>query len=143
MNDMKTVASSAAAPSRLDGILGYEFTEAAHPLYSLTSDDTYNVAVCLTLEGPALVLLKESPLGSRRVVGKRIITGDDEQTGIPYIHSFGLTSRYAVVVMQPLRITLDVGRLLEVGMLQSFLPVDHTRVIVFDIESGRRRLAFG
>jgi carotenoid cleavage dioxygenase-like enzyme len=129
--NLETLTSSALAPTFLQGVFGYEFAETAHPLYSLTSDDTYNVAVCLTLGGPQIVLVKESPTGMRQALGKV------RSEGIPFFHSFGLTDRHAVVVLQPLRAnTADLNPFLQKGYLRSMVHVNHTQVIVFDLQTG-------
>jgi carotenoid cleavage dioxygenase-like enzyme len=129
--DFSTLWSSSKAPKPLKGVFGYEFTETAHPLYSLTSNDTYNVAVCLTPRGSQLALVKETPTGCRTVVSK-VTTG-----GAPYLHSFGLTDRHAVIVVPPQRINLrNLPAFLQKGMLRSLVDVNSTSVFVFDLTTG-------
>jgi len=152
---LKTLSSSNMPPSRLRGLIGYPIIETAHPMYSLHSDDTYNVAITLkpASSGPVLTLLKETAMGERRVVGSCPMrrpqtpaggrSGHENQPqeggGIPYVHSFGLSQNYAVVVVQPLRFHLlrNLRGLLEKGLLQSLESIDHTRVIVFELSTGQ------
>lgn len=127
---LSTVACYAAAPTPLQGLQGYEFQETAHPLYSLTSDDTYNVAVGLTLQGPQLCVIRESAIknGQRTIIGKVSCP-----EGIPYLHSFGVTDRYAVVVLPPVRSSFsELRATLRVGFLRSMISVPQTRVLLFD-----------
>jgi hypothetical protein len=125
--ELNTLSSTAAAPTLLQGLWGsYKFQE------TRTSDDTHNVAICLTAGGPQVALLKESPNGKRQAVGKV-----PSPNGVPCLHAFGLTDRHAVVVIPPLRTNLgDIKGFLEEGCLRSMTEVDQTRVVVFDFETG-------
>ncbi|VEU44258.1 unnamed protein product [Pseudo-nitzschia multistriata] len=130
---MDTLSSSTINPLA-KGIRGFELLITAHPLYSLESDDTYNIAVEIGLGLPnaRVNLIKETPLGDRSVVGS--FATDD---GIPYFHSFGLSRNYAVVVVQPLRIDPgNLSGLLEKGFMRSMKSVEKTRVVVLDLKTG-------
>ena len=132
-NTMETISSSTINPLASDA-KGFELLETAHPLYSHaeTSDgvDTFNVAVELGIKGPNINLIRETSHGERSVV-----TSIPSTDGIPYIHSFGLSANYAVIVLQPLRLDPSPDRMLELGFLRAMTHVDQTRVVVVDVVS--------
>ncbi|GAX26797.1 beta,beta-carotene 9',10'-dioxygenase [Fistulifera solaris] len=129
---LDTLSSSAtASPLQKGPRLQYEFLETAHPAYSWTDPSvTYNVAVTLTTAGPHLVLVHEQK-GVRTAVAS--VPSPD---GVPYVHSFGLTDRHAIVVVQTLRINVqDVRKMVTDGFLRSMKETDTTRILVWDLET--------
>jgi carotenoid cleavage dioxygenase-like enzyme len=97
--------------------------------------DTYNVAVEIGLNGPQVNLIKESTHlegSSERIMIANVPSGD----GIPYFHSFGLSKNYAVIVFQPLRLDVDPLKMVELGFLRSMQHVDHTRIVVVELDTG-------
>lgn len=129
---LETMSSSATSSPLQNGPrLQYEFLETAHPEYSWTDPSvTYNVATTLTAKGPNVALVHEKN-GVRTVVAS--VPSPD---GVPYVHSFGLTERHAIVVLQPLRINLqDIRRFVSQGFLRSMLPTNSTRVLVWDLQT--------
>jgi len=138
-NTMDTISSSTMNPLA-SGAKGYELFITAHPLYSQAKAataavcdgvDTYNVAVELGLQGPRVNLVRETSRGERSV-----ITSVPSTDGIPYLHSFGLSANYAMIVLQPLRLDPSPDRLLELGFLRAMRHVDQTRIVVVDLASG-------
>jgi carotenoid cleavage dioxygenase-like enzyme len=129
LNTMNTIKSSTINPLA-SGARGYELLETAHPIYSHTGSDTYNVAVELGLQGSNINLVKETSQGDRFVVSS--VPTD----GIPYIHSFGLSANYAMIVLQPLRLDPTPNRLMELGFLRGMQHVNQTRVVVVKLRSG-------
>lgn len=138
-NTMDTISSSTLNPLA-SGAKGYELFITAHPLYSQAKPataavcdgvDTYNVAVELGLQGPRVNLVRETSRGERSV-----ITSVPSTDGIPYLHSFGLSANYAMIVLQPLRLDPSPDRLLELGFLRAMRHVDQTRIVVVDLASG-------
>ena len=137
-NTMNTISSSTINPIA-SGARGYELLETAHPIYSKANAaaadgegvDTYNVAVELGLQGPSVNLIRETSQGERSVV-----TSVPSTDGIPYLHSFGLSANYAMIVLQPLRLDPSPGRLLELGFLRAMQHVDQTRIVVVDLVVG-------
>lgn len=138
-NTMDTISSSTMNPLA-SGAKGYELLITAHPLYSQAKAataavcdgvDTYNVAVELGLQGPRVNLVRETSRGERSV-----ITSVPSTDGIPYLHSFGLSANYAMIVLQPLRLDPSPDRLLELGFLRAMRHVDQTRIVVVDLASG-------
>jgi carotenoid cleavage dioxygenase-like enzyme len=94
---------------------------------------TYNVGIQLGWNlCPRIGLIRETPDGQRTIVAQR-----DTEDGIPYVHSFGITANYAVIVLQPLRLTWNLWHLLEKGFLRSMKEVDETRLIVFNLQNGQ------
>eukprot|EP00986_Skeletonema_menzelii_P009270 scaffold4174_cov150-Skeletonema_menzelii.AAC.1 len=138
LNTMDTMCSSTMNPLA-SGAKGYELLETAHPMYSQAKMaavdgegvDTYNVAVELGLQGPSINLVRETSQGDRSVIAS--ISSTD---GIPYTHSFGLSSNYAVIVLQPLRLDPSPDRLMELGFLRAMSHVDQTRIVVVELTSG-------
>ena len=138
MNTMDTLSSS-TINSIASGSKGYELLITAHPLYSQneskddTSIDSYNVAVELGLNGICVNLVKETSEGKRTVV----TSIKSEDGTIPYTHSFGLSKNYAMIVLQPLRLNSAPDKQIEFGFLRSMDHVDHTRVILLELETGK------
>jgi beta,beta-carotene 9',10'-dioxygenase len=134
LEEMETVSTQGAIGRPIEGLLGIVATESTHPMYSLTSDDSYNVGVALTLRGFEVALYKESPNGRRTLVA----SVPPHQGKFAYTHSFGITDRYAVVVLQPLRLDMvgQFDQLLQKGFLRCMENVKDTEVIVFDLEEG-------
>lgn len=134
LQTMNTISSSTINPIAA-GAKGFELLETAHPMYSQNlageSVDTINAAVELGLQGPNINLIRETSQGDRSVI-KSIASTD----GIPYIHSFGLSANYAMIVLQPLRLNPSPDRMMELGFLRAMSHVDQTRVIVVELESG-------
>ncbi len=130
--DTLSSSSSTASPLQKGPRWQYEFLETAHPAYSWTDASvTYNVAVTLTPQGPQLVLVHEQK-GVRTVVGGSVPSPD----GVPYVHSFGLSDRHAIVVVQPLRINVqDIRKMITDGFLRSMEEKDTTRIVVWDLET--------
>ena len=131
---LETISSSATSSPLQNGPrLQYEFLETAHPAYSWTDPSvTYNVATILTASGPNVVLVHEQN-GVRTIVASVPSTN-----GVPYVHSFGVSERHAIVVLQPLRINLsDTRRLVRQGMLRSMEHTSNTRVLVWDLQSNK------
>lgn len=137
-NTMDTISSSTINPLA-SGAKGYELLETAHPMYSQADIaavdgegvDTYNVAVELGLRGPSINLVRETSEGKRSVVAS--VPSTD---GIPYLHSFGLSANYAMIVLQPLRLDPSPDRLLELGFLRAMTHVDQTRIVLVELASG-------
>jgi len=138
VNTMDTLSSS-TMNSIAYGSKGYELLITAHPLYSQnenkddTSVDSYNVAVELGLNGICVNLVKETSEGKRTVV----TSIKSEDGTIPYTHSFGLSKNYAMIVLQPLRLNPAPDKQIEFGFLRSMDHVDHTRVILIELATGR------
>jgi carotenoid cleavage dioxygenase-like enzyme len=138
LDNLETCATFMRSPIPIENLpLGYvEFLSTAHPAYSLVTDDTYNIILFLTvLDGPVIGLVKEYNGGTRRrlVAQAKIADGT-----LPYTHSFGISTKYAVVVLQPLRVDVtDIHKSLSVGFLRGMLSVDETIVLVFDLETGQ------
>jgi carotenoid cleavage dioxygenase-like enzyme len=140
-NTMDTISSSTMNPLA-SGAKGYELFVTAHPMYSQAKAtaaaagdgvgvDTYNVAIELGLQGPRVNLVRETSQGERSVV-----TSVPSTDGIPYLHSYGLSANYAMIVLQPLRLDPSPDRLLELGFLRAMQHVDQTRIVVVDLTSG-------
>jgi len=131
---IETESALATAPSPLKGIpFLHEVAETTHPLYSLSSGDSYNIATCVTLNGPVVALVRESADGTRKVVGTENIPDT-----IPYLHSFGLTDKHAVVIIPPLRPDLgNLDNIIQQGFLSAMQPVEETRVIVLELDTGK------
>jgi len=137
-NTMDTISSSTINPLA-SGAKGYELMETAHPMYSQAKMaavggegvDTYNVAVELGLQGPSVTVVRETSQGERSIVAS--VPSED---GTPYLHSFGLSANYAMIVLQPLRLDPSPDRLLELGFLRAMTHVDQTRIIVVELASG-------
>eukprot|EP00985_Skeletonema_marinoi_P021317 scaffold13002_cov179-Skeletonema_marinoi.AAC.2 len=137
-NTMDTISSSTINPLA-SGAKGYELMETAHPMYSQAKMaavggegvDTYNVAVELGLQGPSVTVVRETSQGERSIVAS--IPSID---GTPYIHSYGMSANYAMIVLQPLRLDPSPDRLLELGFLRAMTHVDQTRIIVVELASG-------
>jgi carotenoid cleavage dioxygenase-like enzyme len=119
----------------------FELLSTAHPLYSQQPQQetssamvaTYNVGIQMEWNLRLRIgLIRETSDGQRTIVAQRNM--DD---GIPYVHSFGITAHHAVIVLQPLRLTWNVWQLLQKGFLRSMKEVDHTRIIVFDLQNGQ------
>lgn len=133
---MDTLSSSTINPLAT-GAQGYEMFITAHPLYSQNKEtsarttDSYNVAVELGLNGPRVNLVKENSEGERSVICS--VSSDD---GTPYMHSFGLSKKYAMIVFQALRLDVAPDKLVELGFLRSMKHVDHTRVVLVELETG-------
>jgi carotenoid cleavage dioxygenase-like enzyme len=113
----------------------------AHPLYAQGEPsapdtvDTYNVAVELGLNGPVINLIQEST----HLAGhseRKVVASTPSDDGIPYFHSFGISKNYAVIVVQPLRLDVDITKMIELGFLRGMEHVDRTRVLVVDLNSG-------
>lgn len=135
VRDLQTV-SSKARPPPCSGTTGYELSLTTHPEYSKRGDQpvrSFNVAVEIGLGGPRINLVEEWANGTRHVLGQ----SDPIADGVPYLHSFGVTQDYAVVVLQPLRYNFgDLTKLINLGIIRSMKHVDQTRVLVFDLNSG-------
>lgn len=129
-SSMKTLGST-TLNNFATGAKGYELLTTAHPLYSLDTDETYNVAVELGVLGVHVNLIRESSSGERTVVGSFPVSD-----GVPYFHSFGLSRNFSVIVVQPLRLNLSLPQLLEKGFLRSMQQVAYTRVVVMDLHTG-------
>lgn len=143
LDNLQTQSTQTAAPFP-QGAQGYEMLLTAHPEYakgeqqlasSSGSKITYNIAVELGLQGPRINLVQELSNGERRVVGRSSPINDG--SGVPYSHSFGLSDKHAIVVLQPLRLDLsNLSKILELGFLRAMTTVPQTRIIVFDLASG-------
>ena len=112
----------------------YEITNTAHPEYCKKGTGaTYNVGTLLGVPSSHLCVFRNNLDGSRDVVASYPLPTIAD---IPYLHSFGLTPNYAVVVLQPLRQDSNIINVLQKGFLPTMQHVDHTRVLVFDLETG-------
>lgn len=140
LDDMQTEATMTAPPSA-HGASGYELLLTAHPEYAKGRGDegvpfqksSYNVAVELGWRGARINLVQEFSNGNRRVVGQSAPIDD----GVPYLHSFGVSSKHAIVVLQPFRVDLaNFPKLMEVGFLRGMKQVEQTRILVFDLVTG-------
>ena len=139
LDTMDTITTSTVNPLA-SGCRGYEVAITAHPIYSQdkmestapSSVDTYNVAVELGINGPRVNLVKETSQGERSIVSS--IALDDGK--IPYIHSFGLSKNYAMIVVQPLRLNGSVKTMLELGFMRSMEHVNYTRVLLIELSTG-------
>jgi carotenoid cleavage dioxygenase-like enzyme len=61
-----------------------------------------------------------------------------KQGNVPYIHSFGITERFVVAVLQPLRLNvLDLPAILTLGFLRAMKEVAQTEVMVFDLQEQK------
>ncbi len=136
---MDTITSSTINPFA-SGCRGYEVAITAHPMYSqkktetfASSVDTYNVAVELGITGPRVNLVKETSQGERSIVSSAAL--DDGK--IPYMHSFGLSKNYAMIVVQPIRLNGSVKKMLELGFMRSMEHVNYTRVLLIELSTGR------
>jgi carotenoid cleavage dioxygenase-like enzyme len=142
LDNLETLQTFVRSPIPIEGLpLAYfEFLSTAHPAFSLTTDETYNIVLFLTLrDGPVIGLIKESNAGTRRrLVAKAPIASPGSSGGLPYTHSFGISTHYAIIVLQPLRIDItDIQKSLQVGFLRGMKPVDETIVLVFDLKTGQ------
>ena len=136
LDSMQTLKSTTINPIA-KGSKGYEMLITAHPLYSQKTSSnnetvTYNVAVELGLGNPTINLVQETNQQERSVV-----SSFESENGIPYLHSFGLSKNYAVVVLQPLRLDTNISKLLELGFLRGMKHVDQTRIVVIELATGK------
>lgn len=134
LDDLSTVDTVGMLGPPVEGFNGVVILETTHPLYSLSDDEvvTYNIATTFSFPGGLEVaLIRETADGVRTVVASQAPT----QGNVPYIHSFGVTDRYAVAIVQPLRLDwLDLSTTLAKGFLRAMKEVPKTEVIVFDLE---------
>lgn len=132
-------SSSSTINTFASGSKGYELLITAHPQYSqnkkssASSVDSYNVAVELGLDGARINLVKENSEGERSVTAS---FGSDDGK-IPYMHSFGLSKRFATIVLQPLRLNVAPDKLISLGFLRSMEHIEHTRVVLIELATGK------
>ena len=111
----------------------YEITNTAHPEYCKKGTGaTYNIGTLLGIPSFQLCVFRDNLDGSREVVASYPLP----TTEIPYLHSFGLTPQYAVVVLQPLRQDSNIVNVLQNGFLPTMKHVNSTQVLIFDLEKG-------
>lgn len=135
---METLSTSMINPIA-SGCRGYELESTAHPMYAQnemespsSSVETYNVAVELGINGPRANLVKETSKGERSVVSS-IALNDGK---IPYIHSFGLSMNYAMILLQPIRLNSAVNNMVELGFMRSMEHLNYTRVVLIELTTG-------
>jgi carotenoid cleavage dioxygenase-like enzyme len=136
LSTLSTVGTIGGPVIGLNG--GLVILETAHPLYEISfsesSNDvaTYDVATVFVNGRLEVAVIRELPNGTRTVVASH--PPQQQQNGLPYLHSFGLTERYVICIIQPLRLNpLDIATALERGFLRTLQPVPRTEVMVFDL----------
>ncbi|KAL3179051.1 hypothetical protein MRX96_038298 [Rhipicephalus microplus] len=106
-------------------------TATAHPHQDSDDGSTYNIGTKMGLHpGFVLIHYPSSGLSGVRAVGKIPFSS---RTSIPYVHSFGLTENWAVVVEQPL--ALHLPTMLRCKLLGDKAYVD---ALNFDPTKGLR-----
>jgi beta,beta-carotene 9',10'-dioxygenase len=146
VNNLET-SQRGANPKKPRGAshFGREVLLSAHPEYCKKgSGATYNVNTVVSLTGVTLSLVREEDgLSERQVVATlRNVDGSLQLfKGMPYVHSFGLTPNRALVLLQPLRLSLfDVFGILQKGLLRAASIVDKTYLWVIDLDTGDSKL---
>jgi len=141
LSNMDTLSSS-TMNKFAKGAKGYELLITTHPQYSQGEPsapdvvDSFNVAVAIGLDGPVINLIQESAHLDGRSE-RKVVTSIPSEDGVPLFHSFGISKNYVVIVAQPLRVDqLNIANMVELGFLRGMEHVDHTRIIVVDLNSG-------
>ncbi len=108
----------------------------AHPQFDFARQRVVNAAQGLG-PSPYIAFYDHAPRSRRREVFAKY-----RAKRLPYVHSFGLTPKHAVLVAHPF--TVNPARLLwsDAGFVEAFewRPGDGTRVAVYDRETGAERL---
>jgi carotenoid cleavage dioxygenase-like enzyme len=147
LEDLSTRSTFGTLGPPVDHWNGVVVLETAHPLYGISSSSsdttnsnhqevaTYNVATVVTIpRGLEIAVIRELPNGTRTVVASH----PAQQGNVPYIHSFGITDRYVIAILQPLRLNLlDLSTTLQQGFLRAMQEVAQTEVMVFDLQEER------
>jgi carotenoid cleavage dioxygenase-like enzyme len=148
LEDLSTQSTFGTLGPPVDHWNGVVVLETAHPLYGMISSSsdttnnnhhqdvaTYNVATVVTIpRGLEIAVIRELPNGTRTAVASH----PAQQGNVPYIHSFGITDRYVIAILQPLRLNLlDLSTTLQQGFLRAMQEVAQTEVMVFDLQEER------
>ena len=122
---------------RYDDKLGHEAAPTAHPLPDFERRVIVNIAQVFGAR-PECVLYQHPPGEFRRQV-----LGRWRVPELPYVHSFGLTPRQAVLIGQPLVVRPRTMLWSERPYIDHFrwLPERGTRLVVFDRAGGEPRIA--
>lgn len=137
LDDLSTISISAQSPPT-SNTQGFELFCTTHPEYSkLEKGVTYNVGIEIGLNGPHLILTKETS-SSRTVVGRAKVDSPEHTDGLPYLHSFAVNGQHATVILEPLRgNSFDIPKVMTEGYFTSMDHVDYTQIIVFDVTTGQ------
>lgn len=131
--DAATLA--AAGPERYasDGLNGAIMT--AHPQFDVARAQVVNVATAFGMNG--IVFVYEHGPDARR----REVIGSWRTPRIPYIHTFGLTPRHAILVAHPFAVKTVRMLWSSKGYIDHFdwHPEEGTRLIVIDRTNGAVR----
>lgn len=104
----------------------------AHPHYDFKRDALVNVGYSLSAQSELLVYRQDRLSNTRKVEGRLRVSR------VPYIHSFGLSSRHAVIVAQPFTVLPLTLLWSERGFIEHFKwrPAQGTTLWKLERESG-------
>lgn len=117
--------------------------ESAHPMYSRQAGPvtTYNVGVYIDFLVPywpfmvAHIAFFKEEANVQRTILKRIALKNN--VGSPFIHSFGLTENFAMIVVQPMRAPVfDIFNVVSKGFLGLMQEQHKTEIIVVDLRTN-------
>ena len=131
--DDATLATDGPVRYASDALQGAIMT--AHPHFDAERNSVVNVATAFGRNGT--ISLYEHAPGARR----REVIGAWETARIPYVHTFGLTPRNAILVAHPFAVKTSRMLWSSKGYIDHFdwHPEEGTRLVIIDRDSGAVR----
>jgi carotenoid cleavage dioxygenase-like enzyme len=131
--DDETLAAVLPVAYSKDGLSRAIMT--AHPHFDFERSKVVNVATAFGVVG--VISVYEHAPAAR----ERILVGSWQTKRVPYVHTFGLTPRHAILVAQPYDVTPTKMLWSSMGYIDHFewRPGAGTRLVVIDRSGGRVR----
>lgn len=131
--DDQTLACVRRVAYPKDGLNGALMS--AHPHFDFERTKVLNIATAFGVAGVISIYEHAPTQRQRRVIGSW------RTNRVPYIHTFGLTPRHAIIVAQPLDVTPMKMLWSNKGYIDHFewRPQEGTRLVVIDRSSGQLR----